>query len=66
MVKEEKVIVGSERYELVYEGFHGKCANMHMRLNGANHIYTDTVRMHMMIYDFTLKCAYMLVLCHKS
>jgi hypothetical protein len=29
-------------YEYVYKGFHARCIDMHMNLNGTGHMYTFT------------------------
>jgi hypothetical protein len=50
---------------LIYKRLHARCVRMYMCLNGIEHIYTVTARMHMMIYGLTLRCARMFVLSQK-
>jgi hypothetical protein len=36
--------------DMFYYGFHYRCINMYMCLNGIEHMYIVTARMHRMIY----------------
>jgi hypothetical protein len=42
---------------IVYYGFNARCINMYMSLNGIEHMYTVTARLHWMIYViFHVRC----------
>jgi hypothetical protein len=36
--------------DMFYNRFHARCIDMYMSLNGTEHMYTITVRLHRMIY----------------